>query len=347
MQAKPLIPMDRVLPLTELEPLLVTAGLVLASYLFYKIWLGTVAEHRRERLRAHYQYLIVNGLIAAALWGVFHIALAQDSIADFFPFIGPYLGIVTAIWIARVFIKAARTVLLQYLFFNHMKEGVPILLVNIFTLTLSVVTYGYIFTEVLQLKVMPILATSAVASIVLGLALQDTLGNLFSGIALQLDNPYHIGDWVEVTNGPTMKWTGKVEEITWRATTLIGLSDETITLPNRVIAQALVANFSKVKGPIVRTQIFRLPYECPLELAREAMVAAALSVDPVRQDPVPYVLFTEAGESAIIAKIVYFLDDYGRQWRVNDQITLKTIEALESKGIRLAPNRVRVEMTGA
>ena len=101
-----------------------------------------------------------------------------------------------------------------------------------------------------------------------------------------------------------------------------------------------------MKGPIVRTQIFRLPYECPLELAREAMIAAALSVDPVRQDPAPYVLFTEAGESSIIAKIVYFLNDYGRQWRVNDLVNLKTIEALESKGIRLATNRVRVEMTG-
>lgn len=66
-------------------------------------------------------------------------------------------------------------------------------------------------------------------SLILGLALQDTLGNLFAGVALQLDKPYEIGDWIEISPRAQV-WVGQVEEISWRATTMIGLFDELLVL---------------------------------------------------------------------------------------------------------------------
>jgi len=126
--------------------------------------------------------------------------------------IAAYLGLATLIAGAIVFVKVCRILLFEYLFIGHMKEGVPLLIVNLFTLVISIGIVGWFATELFGVKLGPLLATSAVFSLILGLALQDTLGNLFAGVALQLDKPYEIGDWIEVNNGGAT-WVGQVEEI--------------------------------------------------------------------------------------------------------------------------------------
>ena len=61
-----------------------------------------------------------------------------------------------------------------------------------------------------------ILATTAVGAVVLGFALQDTLGNFFAGLAIQIEKPFRVGDWVTIAGQE-----GSVSEITWRATKLL------------------------------------------------------------------------------------------------------------------------------
>ncbi|MEP6783322.1 MAG: mechanosensitive ion channel domain-containing protein, partial [Acidobacteriota bacterium] len=60
-----------------------------------------------------------------------------------------------------------------------------------------------------------LLTTSAVGAVVVGFALQDTLGNLFSGLAIQIEKPFRVGHWVQIGERE-----GQVQEITWRATKL-------------------------------------------------------------------------------------------------------------------------------
>ena len=141
-----------------------------------------------------------------------------------------------------------------------MRVAVPVLLVNLFTLLLSMVLGGWIVTDIFNVRLAPLLATSAIFSLVLGLALQDTLGNLFSGVAMQFDKPYEIGDWVEIQTGGTQKWVGQIEEISWRATVLIGFAEELITIPNRVISQSEISNFTRKGKPIIRSQVFRIAF---------------------------------------------------------------------------------------
>ena len=117
----------------------------------------------------------------------------------------------------------------------------------------------WIGAEIFNIRLTPILATSAIFSLVLGLALQDTLGNLFAGVALQFDKPYEIGDWIEIQSSG-QKWIGQVYEISWRATVLIASTEESITVPNRIVAQAQIANYSTKYRPITRSQLFRLPF---------------------------------------------------------------------------------------
>jgi len=213
--------------------------------------------------------------------------------------------------------------------------------VNLFTLLLSMVVLGWIVTDIFSVRLAPLLATSACVSIVLGLALQDTLGNLFAGVALQFDKPYEIGDWIEV-QGPDQLLVGCVREISWRATVLMGWSDELITIPNRVMSQAEVSNFSTRHRPIVRRQTFRIPFEASVEDVKRRLAEAARGVTGVLDSPSPYVLIIETAESWVIYRLIYFVQDYGIQFAIGDKVIENCLRNLHDSGLSLASPRLTI-----
>ena len=76
------------------------------------------------------------------------------------------------------------------------------------------------------------LATTAVGAVILGFALQDTLGNLFAGLAIQIEKPFRVGHWVTIGGE-----SGLVSEITWRATKIRTKAGNFVIVPNSVLAR--------------------------------------------------------------------------------------------------------------
>ncbi len=140
-----------------------------------------------------------------------------------------------------------------------MSQGIPRLIANLFSFVFSIFIVSFIGSEVFSIHITAMLATSAVFSLVLGLALQDTLGNLFSGVAMQIGQPFKIGDWVEI-NYENKKWLGQIQEITWRSTFLTTFSDETVMIPNKTIAQSQITIFSDQQKPNRESATFRIEY---------------------------------------------------------------------------------------
>ena len=338
---QPWIPIAKIQEIVQLEPVLVMVGLSLVAWLVYKVFLRGVSQERHRNLTGLFRNLLLH-LAATLTFFILYVSLnpyAAESPA--LERLNSYIGLSSLLWGTLVFVKIARILLFEYLFILHMKVGVPLLLVNIFTLILSLVLYGWVATEVFSVKLTPLLATSAIFSLVLGLALQDTLGNLFAGIALQFDKPYEIGDWVEIQNGG-QKWVGLVNEISWRATVLIGFGDETITVSNRVMAQSEISNFSAKFRPFVRTQVFRIPYTAPIARAKEIISLAALATPGVRKDPIPFVNVTELNENWIALKLIYSIDSYGSQYVIGDRILTSSLDGLEKAGYKLASSRIEI-----
>jgi small-conductance mechanosensitive channel/CRP-like cAMP-binding protein len=111
-----------------------------------------------------------------------------------------------------------------------------------------------IVAYVFDLPVQTLIATSGAIAIILGLALQSTLGDVFSGIVLDLAKPYRPGDWVIFDN----ETQGTVVEMTWRATQIITASNDLATVPNSTIAKAKLINLghpTKAHGLAVRVGI--------------------------------------------------------------------------------------------
>jgi small-conductance mechanosensitive channel len=99
---------------------------------------------------------------------------------------------------------------------------------------LSVVSY------VFSVPIGTLIATSGVFAIILGLALQSTLNDVFSGIALNLGRPYSVGDWVVLDDG----LQGRVMETNWRATQLLNGTNDLVVIPNSALAKARLTNLS-------------------------------------------------------------------------------------------------------
>jgi len=333
---------DRIELLVTWNTVLGLMGFAAFVAIFYYLVRHRLSEIRKHSLNDHLRNLIAYVSVFLATYaGYILVNLLEGIEAGRNSAPLGFLGFGLIVVGSLVVIKASRILILVYLFLGNSKEGVPLLIVNIFTLLLTIGLSVWFANNVLGVKLVPLLATSAVFSLVLGLALQDTLGNLFSGVALRIDAPYDIGDWIEVFQG-NMKFVGQVEEITWRATTLLGLADEQVTISNRTMGQAEIYNFSKRQKPFWRSQFIRVPFSEDLEAVRLLIFEVIKTVPEVRPDVAPIVVAFESTDSWVVFRCSYCIEVYDQQWIIGSKVFIQIVDALKDRGFLGASQRVEL-----
>ncbi len=329
------IPIEQIQPLISYEAFLVSSGLIVVAWIFYKLLLGKISPRRHGQLRERFLITSLFVSLSGLLAGVYWILFWQHLQEPFLQKLSSYLGLVTLFVGAVGVIKIAQIYVYLYLFFSNMTTGVPRLIANLFTFVFSVFLFGLIGSSVFGLNIATVATTSAVFSLVLGLALQDTLGNLFSGLALQIDRPFHINDWVEIQDGD-QKWVGQIYEINWRATFLMSFADELIMFPNKTIAQSKIIILSQTLRPVRLNQVYRFSYDTPIEEAKAALLSGVQGFPGIMKEPGPTTLVTEVTESWMTIKLFYSLYDYGTRYQLHDAVASKIMRVLRERKIRLA-----------
>lgn len=337
--SQPWIPLEKIELYVQYEPALIILGLALSSWLISKLLLGDISEERKRTLRSLFRNLAYHLTFASTFFATYIGLQELPYEGNYIERLMIYVGLGTIATGAIVFVKVWRILVFEYLFLSHMRVAFPVLLVNLFTLLLSLILAAWLGAEVFNIRLTPILATSAIFSLVLGLAVQDTLGNLFAGVALQFDKPYGIGDWIEVQSSGH-KWIGQVYEISWRATVLVSSTEELITVPNRVMSQAQISNFSSQHRTIIRSLLFKLPFDSDIQRVKEILLSIAKENKNLLKTPPPQVLISEATESWITFKLTYHLDDYGLQFKITDELYSKALVQLRNAGFELSGHRV-------
>src|SRR5476651_644827 len=185
---------------------------------------------------------------------------------------------------------------------------------------------------VLGLPVTGLVATSGALAIVVGLAIQSTLSDVFAGIVLNTTEPYHIGDWVSVDGVD-----GKVLEMNWRATHLLTSQGNVVIVPNSVAAKAKITNSSRpvaLHGVSVALQIS--PEERPATVLG-ALERAVAGSNMVLQTPAPYALIKKASIDSIEYEVTVYIDDMGKSVVVTNQLYDLCHRHLAAAGIELWP----------
>jgi small-conductance mechanosensitive channel/CRP-like cAMP-binding protein len=161
----------------------------------------------------------------------------------------------------------------------------------------------------LGFEVTGLIATSAVLTAVVGLALQDTLGNALGGLALQLDSSIQVGDWVKLGDV-----SGRVSEIHWRYTAVETRNWETVIVPNSVLMRSQVVVLGRRRGePIqwrrwVNFQVdFRHSPSDVIQVIERALLAQP--IPNVASNPQPNCIATEFADSQTKYSVRYWLTD--------------------------------------
>ena len=160
-----------------------------------------------------------------------------------------------------------------------------------------------------------LLTTSAVGAVVVGFALQDTLGNLFAGLAIQIEKPFRVGQWIQVSGRE-----GQVQEITWRATKLCTKDGEFMVVPNSLVSKEPVLNYSE---PTISNSVsveVGASYLTPPNEVKAAILAAIGNAPLAIRAPEPKVLVQGFGDSAINYTAYFWIDDYGTEREARDQV---------------------------
>lgn len=147
------------------------------------------------------------------------------------------------------------------------------------------------------------LAGSAVVSIVLGLALQESLGHFFSGLVMQSSPPFELGDFIRFND-----YEGTVVDMTWRAVTILTNDSYYIVFPNALIAKQEIINYhAPTKSTARRVQV-GLEYSLPPCDAIETLTTAALETTNVAAKPRPVVMVREYADSSIVYEVKFWTE---------------------------------------
>jgi small-conductance mechanosensitive channel/CRP-like cAMP-binding protein len=203
----------------------------------------------------------------------------------------------------------------------------PLLLREIFAVTLYLFAFAWAISAIFNKSVTGFLATGTVLAAVLGLALQDTLGNVFAGIALHLEDTFDVGDVIR--SGDHI---GVVEAIRWRATRIRTFNNNLVVLPNSILSRERVEVFPRT-GANARILSLGLDYNIPPERVISVLTEAAVNVEGVVREMPCFARVAGFGEWALTYEIKYHMHDYSQRDRIDADIRRAVWHALHRNGI--------------
>jgi small-conductance mechanosensitive channel/CRP-like cAMP-binding protein len=193
----------------------------------------------------------------------------------------------------------------------------------------------FVIANVFEAPVGTLIATSGVFAIILGLALQSTLSDLFSGIALNISRPYVEGDWLVLEDGVE----GRVVETNWRATHFVNGTNDLVIVPNSNLAKIRLINLSNPDRSRTMTIPARFrPTMTPSAIA-DVMRSVFLSSSSILTKPAPSVLVTAVDATAIQIELTLRVADLNDVGRVKSEMLDLLFRHAKAAGLEFAPSR--------
>lgn len=207
------------------------------------------------------------------------------------------------------------------------------LIVQDVVIALAVLVWGVFWLRANHVDLTSIVATSAVVTAVIAFSLQDTLGNILGGIAIQLDQSIQVGDWVEVDGS-----VGRVADIRWRHTSIETRNWETMVVPNSHLVKNNFRVLGRRQGEPMRWRrsvSFGVGFEVPPNEVIEAVQSAlrASDIPCVAKYPQPVCLMINFGSSAADYQVRYWLDDLTQDDPVDSDVRQVIFFALRRAGM--------------
>ena len=193
---------------------------------------------------------------------------------------------------------------------------------------------------VMGINVVALVAIPTAATAVIGFALQDTLKRFFAG--LMLGKLIRVGDWVCVAGKE-----GRVLKVDLGHVTILTRDDDQVTIPNNVVVQQDILNYSKPTTNHARTTLVEAAYGAPPTQVQAILIEAAKAVPGVLPDPGPEAFVVAFKDSAVQYRLKFWIKDYARMQDVEGQVLAYVWYAFQRHGIEIPYPQRTIHMTKA
>lgn len=181
-----------------------------------------------------------------------------------------------------------------------------------------------IVDTVLKQPISTVLATSGVLAIILGLALQNTLSDVFSGLAINIERPFGAGDWITVSN----EVEGQVIEINWRATRIKTVSNELIVIPNSIAAKTTITNHRRLDDAHLSTITIKIDHAVAPTRVIEALQTAAGASAGISPHSVPLAYARRFDDALVEYELTFAIDDFTKTREVRSAVIQRVADSL-------------------
>ncbi len=263
------------------------------------------------------------------------IALVIEVPDDYEKYAKAAVGtLVALVWLA--FFLRLSSILLQWMVREERRfQLVQPATAPLFGITAKLVILGFGIYFILQawdIEVTAWLASAGIFGLAIGLAAQDTLGNLFAGISILADVPYRDGDYIVLDGGER----GKVTRIGLRSTRILTRDQVEVTIPNAIIARSRIVNESGGPSPQRR---LRLPvgvaYGSDIDQVTQVLLKVATDEGMVSSHPEPQVHFASFGDSSLDLQVRCWINEPENRGRVTHNLNQAIYKALNAAGIEI------------
>ena len=248
----------------------------------------------------------------------------------------------TGLWVSIVYV-----VLLVFnvlVFENAAKESwrsrAPKLFQDLIRLLLVVIGAAIVLSVVWRQDLGGLVAALGVGSIVLGLALQETLGNLMSGIALFFERPFSVGDFIAVGDK-----RGRVVQVSWRSVHLRTVENNLLVLPNSALARDTITNYSQPTEQQMLRLSFGFGLDAPPNLVKGMLLEVAREIPQILTEPAPVAVSCEVLADRIRYEARVTIEDGRYLPQVVDSYTSAVWYAARRAGVALPlPHAVELQV---
>ena len=248
----------------------------------------------------------------------------------------------TALWVSVVY--AVLLVFNVLVFENAARESwrsrAPKLFQDLIRLLLVVIGAAIVLSVVWRQDLGGLIAALGVGSIVLGLALQETLGNLMSGIALFFERPFTVGDWISVGGK-----SGQVVQISWRSVHLRTAQHNLLVLPNSALGRETITNYSQPTDQQMLQLSFSFGLDAPPNRVKAMLVEVAREIPLIAAEPAPRAVACEVLDDRIRYEARVCIEHGRYMPQVTDQFTSAVWYAARRAGLPLPlPHAVELQI---
>jgi small-conductance mechanosensitive channel/CRP-like cAMP-binding protein len=213
---------------------------------------------------------------------------------------------------------------------NTWKARIPKLFRDLARFFLVMIGAAIVLSATWEIDLAGLVTALGVGSIVLGLALQDTLGSIVSGIALLFERPFNVGDWLKVGDA-----VGRVTDINWRAVRLETIDNYQINIPHLIIGKETITNYNEPIRAHEEEIFLRFSFSHPPNLVKQVLKATALSTPGVLAEPEVEVETAAYEDFGISYRVTFYIEDYQQRLRIRDEFQTRVWYANQRYNLRV------------